>query len=105
MKKLIIMALFITGCAHNLPSIKAHTVKKGYNSDQVTQIMGYPQNVKVQGVQELWQYCVTGMRQSDFAEILFIDGKVSRLQTKKLPSFGASCQIAFSTDFWFVLGR
>jgi hypothetical protein len=101
----VAFVIFVTGCAalapHELQG-KAINIQVGQTREEVTAIMGSPQNRQFKGQDEAWQYCetsYTGAAGDDYLIIWFNQGLVTGTTTYKNHNHGF-CESYFKTIQW-----
>lgn len=89
--KFLCLALILVGCG-SLDK-KALLVNYGDSKEQVTSIMGIPDDRQFNGDNEAWQYCQTGagFGYHDYRVIWFYNGQVSGINSYKSSRPASSC--------------
>lgn len=84
----LVLGIALVGCANTLVK-KTISVEPGMSRQQVTAILGAPQDRQFQGKNEAWQYCELGATAGDFVIVWFYDGRVTGLRhwTDSSPAF------------------
>lgn len=104
-KALGILALLTTGCAALAPHVlqgKAVNVQPDQTREEVTAILGPPQNRQFKGQDEAWQYCETsysGAAGDDYVIVWFNQGRATGTTTYKNHKYGF-CESHFKTIRW-----
>lgn len=82
---------------------KSMMVERGYEKQQVLDLLGPPGDRQFNGDDEAWQYCRTGMSTDQFVVVWFFHGKVTGITTYKLGSnagYIGDCSQGFKTVRW-----
>jgi len=75
-----VCVLCLTACTTQVLH-QASALVPGATPAQVRELLGEPQDRQLQGNQEAWQYCETGLLQDTFVIVWFADSKVTGLRT------------------------
>ena len=95
---IIILALVMTSCAHQLMS-KSVLLEPGMSKKELVELMGVPGNRQFKGNKEAWQYCETGGMADDYITVWLINGAVAGTQSYHNTGMGF-CSSYFKTVNW-----